>query len=282
MRVIKSAREMSQFSKRAKSRGQKIALVPTLGALHEGHLSLVAAAREAAEVLAVSIFVNPIQFGPQEDLKKYPRTLRRDMALLKPFEPVVIFHPAPNDLYPEKYETFVELKDLGKKLCGQFRPGHFKGVCTVVAKLFNIVRPDLAYFGEKDYQQQLIIKKMVRDLNYDIQIISLPTVREYDGLALSSRNIFLNKNQRKSATILYRALIRAKKDIEAGEGDARKIILRMGSLVGGEPSVRIEYLAVVNPETLENVKTIKGQVLLALAARVGSIRLIDNLVVHPK
>jgi pantoate--beta-alanine ligase len=194
-----------------------------MGALHEGHLSLVAAARQKADHLVVSIFVNPLQFAPAEDINQYPRDLNADKKLLEPFQPLVIFHPTAGDLYPQGFETEVQVKSLSKKLCGQFRPGHFAGVATVVAKLFNIVQPDHAFFGEKDYQQQLIIKKLARDLNYDIHIHTIPTVREYDGLALSSRNVYLTPAERKSAGVLYRALTRAKKDIREGETDVQKL-----------------------------------------------------------
>jgi pantoate--beta-alanine ligase len=282
IKVISSVPEMVRFCRRVKERGQKIALVPTLGTLHEGHLSLVAAAKAKADILVVSIFVNPIQFSPQEDLKKYPRNLRRDQLLLKPFAPLTLFHPSPADLYPQDFDTYVEEKDLSPRLCGQFRPGHFRGVTTVVAKLFNIIQPDYAFFGEKDFQQQLIIKKMVRDLNYPLEIVILPTVREYDGLALSSRNSYLKPGERKSATILYRALNRGKEDLERGETDAHKILLNMKRLIAFEPAVRLEYLVMVDPVTLEPLKRVRGRVLLALAARVGSTRLIDNLIVCPK
>lgn len=282
IKVIRSAREMFKYQRRIKERGGSIALVPTMGALHEGHLSLVAAARQKADHLVVSIFVNPLQFAPAEDINQYPRDLNADKKMLEPFKPLVIFHPTASDLYPEGFETEVQVKSLSKKLCGQFRPGHFAGVATVVAKLFNIVQPDHAFFGEKDYQQQLIIKKLVRDLNYDIHIHTHPTVREYDGLALSSRNAYLTPGERKAAGVLYRALTRAKKDIRDGETDVQKLQFMLRRIIGFEPTVRIQYLSIVDPETLENIKRIDRKVLVALAVHIGKTRLIDNMVISPK
>ncbi len=282
MKVIHSIKEMSQFSSRVHERGQKLALIPTMGALHEGHISLVHAAKSKADVVVVSIFVNPIQFVPNEDFTNYPRDFKSDKTILKPFEPIIIFHPNASDMYSPEFDTRVEEETLSKKLCGKFRMGHFKGVATVVVKLFNVVRPDLAFFGEKDYQQQLIIKRIVKDLNYPIEISTCPTVREYDGLAMSSRNKYLNEKDRKSAAMIYKALIRAKKDIEGGESDSRRIYVNIGRLLGFEPSIRVDYIAIVDPHTLEDIKEIKGRVLVALAVRIGKTRLIDNMLISPK
>ncbi|OGC06573.1 pantoate--beta-alanine ligase [candidate division WOR-1 bacterium RIFOXYA2_FULL_36_21] len=283
MKTIKKAKEMSAFSNRAKARGQTLALVPTMGALHEGHLSLVESAKEKANIVIVSIFINPTQFAPTEDLKKYPKNLLKDQKALKLFDPIIIFAPSEKDLYSSGFDTWVEEGTLSRRLCGKFRFGHFKGVTTIVTKLFNIVRPDYAIFGEKDYQQQLIIKKITRDLNYPIEIATCPTVREYDGLAMSSRNQYLSEKERKSATVLYKALIRAKKDIEGGETDCRKIIVGLGRLIGFEAIVRVDYINIVNPETLEEVKEIgKEKVLIAIAGRIGKTRLIDSMIVTPK
>ncbi len=273
---------MSQFSQRVRERGQTLALVPTMGALHEGHLALVHAAKTKADIVVVSIFVNPKQFAPSEDLNKYPRDLKKDKNLLKTYDPVVIFHPSQNDMYSPSFNTWVEEDGLSKKLCGKFRLGHFKGVTTIVAKLFNIVRPDLAFFGEKDYQQQLIIRRLIKDLNYPIEIITCPTVREYDGLAMSSRNKYLGDKERKAAAMIYKALIRAKKDIEGGETDARRLFVNIGRLLGFEPSIRVDYIAIVDPHTLEEVKEIKDKVLVALAVRIARTRLIDNMIISPK
>lgn len=279
MREIKYLREMWLYSQKAKCHGKKVGFVPTMGALHEGHLSLVAEARKMSDVVVVSIFVNPIQFGPSEDYLRYPRNLRKDKKLLKDLGVDLLFLPEASEMFPEGFKTFVEVEGLSKKLCGRSRPAHFRGVTTVVTKLFNIVCPDTAFFGQKDYQQQLIIKQMTSDLNLPVQIVSLPTVREFDGLAMSSRNAYLTSKERKSATILYRALSLARKEIGQGEKDIGKIIFRMRSLVGSEPGVRLDYVAAVNPETLEDVKKAKGKVLFALAAYLGKARLIDNLVV---
>jgi len=253
-----------------------------MGALHEGHLSLISAAKKKSKIVVVSIFVNPIQFGPAEDYKHYPRNLKKDLKLLKTYAPIVVFAPDAKEMYGPDFKSFVEVSGLGEKLCGQSRPGHFRGVTTIVAKLFNIIKPDYAFFGEKDYQQQIIIKKMVKDLNFDTQIITIPTVRESDGLAKSSRNAYLSPNERKSAAILYHALCQAKKLIKAGENNPRKIFEEMKQLISGEHAVRIEYISIVNPETLEDVKKIKGEVLIALAARIGKTRLIDNVHINLK
>ncbi|MBI5078697.1 pantoate--beta-alanine ligase [Candidatus Saganbacteria bacterium] len=282
MREIKDPREMYLCSRKAGSHGKKIGFVPTMGALHEGHLSLVNEARRRSDMVVVSIFVNPIQFGPREDFSRYPRNLKWDKKLLKSVyggEIDVLFLPQASAVFPDDFSTFVAVEGLGEKLCGRSRPTHFRGVATVVLKLFNMVRPDLAFFGEKDYQQQLIIRQMVGDLNLPVQIISVPTVREFDGLAMSSRNAYLNPAERKSAAILYRALCLAKEEIESGEKDHKKILLRVRSFIGTEPRVRLDYVNLVNPETLEDIKELKGKALIAVAAYLGKTRLIDNLTV---
>ena len=270
---------MRSFSAKTKCRGKTIGFVPTMGALHEGHLSLIAEARKQCDSVVVSIFVNPIQFGPREDLKKYPRDLKRDCRSLKAFDPDILFLPQEKEMYPKGNKSFVEVEGLSEKLCGRSRPGHFRGVATVVAKLFNIVSPDRAFFGEKDYQQQLIIRQMVSDLDLPVEIVSLATVREWDGLAMSTRNAYLNPAERKSATILYRALLLGSELISRGERDPHKVASRMRSLLFSEPSVRIDYLAVADPATLEEIIRIRGKVLIALAVYVGSTRLIDNMLV---
>ena len=280
MREIKDPREMFLYAQRARSHGKKIGLVPTMGALHEGHLSLVAEARRKADVVVVSIFVNPIQFGPKEDFARYPRDIRRDRKLLGNFEVDVLFVPEADEMFLRGFKTHVEVEGFLEKMCGKSRPGHFRGVATVVAKLFNIVCPDLAFFGEKDYQQLVIIRQMARDLNFPAEIISLPTVREFDGLAMSSRNAGLSPKERKSAPILYKALCLAKERIEKGERDPRKILLRMRSLIAGERKVRLDYVAIVDPVTLEAVKKVKGRAWVALAAYLGKTRLIDNMIVE--
>lgn len=282
MKTISSVKEMSQYCKRVRERGQTIALVPTMGSLHEGHLALVHAAKAKADVVVVSIFVNPTQFAPSEDFSKYPRNLKNDKKLLGTFKPIVIFTPKAEDMYTPAFDTWVEEGTLSKKLCGKFRLGHFKGVTTVVSKLFNIIWPDFAFFGEKDYQQQLILKRLTKDMSYPVEILTCPTVREYDGLAMSSRNKFLDPKDRKTAGMIYKALIRAKKDIEAGDSDSRRVYVNIGRLLGFEPSIRVDYIAIVDPQTLEDIKEIKSKVLVALAVRIGKTRLIDNMLITPK
>ena len=278
MQEIRKIKEMRSFSQRVKAFGKTIGFVPTMGALHEGHLSLVTEARRKSGVVVVSIFVNPIQFGPKEDYTHYPRNLARDKKLLKEVGTDVIFVPEVEEMFPEGFKTYVEVEALSKVMCGKSRPTHFKGVTTVVAKLFNIVLPDYAFFGEKDYQQQVIIKQMVKDLNFPVEIITLPTVREFDGLAMSSRNAYLSEKERKIAPILYQALTLAKEEIKKGVRDPQRVIRKMRTLIAQEPAVRLDYITLVHPETLEELKVIRGRVLIALAAYLGKARLIDNLV----
>ncbi len=282
MREIKDLPEMRIYSQKARAHGKRVGFVPTMGALHEGHLSLMAAAKQKADAAVVSIFVNPIQFGPSEDYARYPRNLRKDKKLLKDMGVDILFLPETSDVFPAGFKTFVEVEALSKKLCGRTRPAHFRGVATVVAKLLNIVNPDFAFFGEKDFQQQVIIKQMVKDLDLPVEIVSLPTVREFDGLAMSSRNAYLTPRERKSATILYKALCLAKEEVARGEKDHKKILFRMRSLIASEPGVRLDYAAAVDPETLEEVKKISGKVLFALAAYLGKARLIDNMEVDSR
>lgn len=280
MKQISSLKEMSLYSRKIKDRGQLIGLVPTMGALHEGHLALIEAAKKKCDVVVVSIFVNPLQFGADEDFKKYPRNLKSDKKKLEAFDQIILFTPSEKDFVPADSLAFVDIEPLSKKLCGKSRPGHFRGAATIVAKLFNVVQPDFAFFGEKDFQQQIIIKKLVKDLSYNIQIITVNTVREYDGLAMSSRNGYLNERERKAATILHKTLLRAKESIGEGEKDPRRLHYIMAQHIGREPIAKIDYVGIVNPETLEEVKAVKGAVLLAVAAHVGHTRLIDNMLVH--
>ena len=284
MRVIFSSFEMQREVMSLKRQGKSIGFVPTMGALHEGHLSLVRQARKENDVVVVSIFVNPTQFGPNEDFERYPRQFDKDKELLEKENVEYVFYPSVSDMYPEGYETYVYLEKLHKHLCGLSRPGHFRGVATVVAKLFNIVQPDKAYFGQKDYQQALIIKKMVRDLNFPVEIVVMPIVRESDGLAMSSRNMYLSPEERKNATVLYRSLQKAKELIKAGERDVRKIKKEMEKIISSVPS-RIDYVEIVHPETLESLEVIpeKGsidRVVVAVAVFIGSARLIDNEIVE--
>jgi pantoate--beta-alanine ligase len=282
VKIIKDPKEMHQFAFKAKARGKTIALVPTMGYLHEGHLSLIGAARAKADILVVSIFINPTQFSPSDDLASYPRDLKHDLKQLKNFEVDILFTPTTEQIYNPDHKTFIDVTGLAKRLCGVSRPSHFRGVATIVAKLFNLVLPDFAFFGEKDYQQQLIIKAMARDLNFPIEVISLPIVREYDGLAMSSRNKYLAAKEREQATILYKALCVAKEEIEKGEQNVHKVLFKMRSLIGTNPSIRLDYAAIVNPETLEEAKNLKGRVLVAIAAHLGKARLIDNLIIEGK
>jgi len=265
-----------------KSGGKTISCVPTMGFLHEGHLSLIRAARPAADVLIVTIFVNPTQFGSSEDLSSYPRDLERDLALCEKEGVDIVFAPATEDIYPEGYSTYVEESDLSSGLCGAARPGHFRGVTTVVAKLFNIVQPDSAFFGSKDYQQSRVIMKMVRDLNIPIKIEVCPIIREEDGLAMSSRNKNLDPDQRQEALSLRRALLKAKELIKSGEAIAPIIRKAMEEVIGSQPQARIDYIEFRDGETLKPVDRAGEGTLIALAVFIGQTRLIDNLIFRSK
>ena len=279
MILIKSVKKMQEIAKRGKGNGKRVGFIPTMGFLHAGHLSLVRVSKRECDITVVSIFVNPTQFGPKEDFGKYPRDISRDMRLLKGLKVDIVFCPKAEEMYGKDFSAFVEVKGLSEVLCGAGRPGHFRGVTTVVAKLFEIVKPDLAYFGRKDYQQQLIVKKMVSDLNMDVKIKALPTVREVDGLAMSSRNAYLSVEERKEATILYTSLKLAGRLVRSGEADTKKIVSAMRDLIQKKRKVRIDYLGAYDPETLKVIKKVKGKTLFALAAFVGPSRLIDNMVV---
>jgi pantoate--beta-alanine ligase len=251
-----------------------------MGALHDGHLSLIRAARAQSDVVAVSLFVNPLQFGPKEDFSKYPRTFERDRQLLEAEKVDLLFAPSNEDMYPAGATSFVTVEGLSEKLCGRSRPGHFRGVTTVVAKLLHIVEPDSAFFGQKDAAQVAIIRRMVRDLNLPVRIIVCPIVREKDGLALSSRNAYLDPQQRKQATALYRSLMRVLTMADTGERSAARLMEAGKQVIADEPGVRLDYFAIVNPDTLDAVDDISRGALVAVAAFVGSTRLIDNLVLH--
>lgn len=260
-----------------KKKGWKIGFVPTMGYLHEGHLSLVRESKKRSDVTVVSIFVNPKQFGPSEDYRVYPRDLDRDRALLEKEGVDLIFYPPVEVMYPEGYKTYVEVEDLQDKLCGKSRPGHFRGVCTVVLKLFNLVQPDEAYFGWKDAQQVIILKKMVEDLNVPVKIVPLPLVRDHDGLALSSRNTYLSPEERRAALVLKKSLDLAESLIRSGEKEASLIKQKMIDLISAEPPARLDYVEIVDLNTLEPLKKLEGQALIALAVFIGRTRLIDNL-----
>lgn len=251
-------------------------LVPTMGALHDGHLSLVRRAKAECDHVGVSIFVNPTQFGPGEELSKYPRDLDRDLKLLELLGVDVVWTPAPEVIYPPAFQTWVTVEQVSAPLEGKHRPGHFRGVATVVAKLLNAFTPDKAYFGQKDAQQVVVIKQMVRDLNFPLEIVVCPVVREPDGLAMSSRNVSLNPEERKAATVLYRALSAAKAKYDAGERDAEMLRAAMSSTIAAEPLAREEYVSAADPDTLTELERIDKGVLLSMAVRIGKTRLIDN------
>ncbi|MBZ5569027.1 MAG: pantoate--beta-alanine ligase [Acidobacteriia bacterium] len=280
MKIVHSPDGMHAACAQCKREGGRIGLVPTMGALHEGHLSLIRAARAQSDVVAVSIFVNPLQFGPNEDLAKYPRTLERDCQLLEVEKVDLLFAPSNQDMYPACATTFVTVEGLSEKLCGRSRPGHFRGVTTVVAKLFNIVEPDLAFFGQKDAAQVAIIRRMVRDLNFPVQIVVCPIVREQDGLALSSRNAYLDPQQRKQALVLNRSLMRVQTLADTGERSAAKLVEAGKQVIADEPGVRLDYFEIVHPDTLDPVADLSNGALVAVAAFVGATRLIDNVVLH--
>ena len=254
-----------------------VGFVPTMGYLHEGHLALVKQARSESSTVVVSIFVNPTQFGPREDLGTYPRDLNRDLELLQYEKTDVVFIPSSEEIYPPVFSSWVDIEKVTEPLEGASRPGHFRGVATVVAKLFNIVQPTRAYFGQKDAQQTAVIKKMVADLNMNLEIVVVPTVRESDGLAMSSRNIFLNPEERQAATILFKALSLASELWQSGEKDAEKIRQQMGSLIQKEPLSKIDYVSMADNETLQELSTIDQSALASLAVRIGNTRLIDNI-----
>lgn len=279
MEVIKKIKEMQEKANFWREEKLTLALVPTMGYLHEGHLKLVRLARNMADRVVVSIFVNPLQFGPSEDYHIYPRDLERDLALLEKEKVDVVFIPEAEEMYPKDYQTYVEVTELTKGLCGAYRPGHFKGVATVVLKLFHIVKPHLAVFGEKDYQQLKVIQQMVKDLNLEIKIVAHPTVREWDGLAMSSRNTYLKEEERRSALSLYQALKFAERLILEGERNAKKIKELMQDYIEKFPYTKVQYIEIVDPETLKPVEKLDKNVLIALAVFVGKTRLIDNKVI---
>ncbi|MCR5703024.1 MAG: pantoate--beta-alanine ligase [Eubacterium sp.] len=277
MKVVSTVREVRDLVKAWKKEGQTVGLVPTMGYLHEGHGSLITKARENNDKVVVSIFVNPMQFGPTEDLDSYPRDLEKDSAFCESLGADLIFHPTPEEMYHDDFSTYVDMSVLTEELCGLSRPVHFRGVCTVVNKLFNIVQPDNAYFGEKDAQQLAIIKHMVQDLNMDIQIVGCPIVREADGLAKSSRNTYLSAEERQAALILSQTIELAKKLVAEGETNAEVLVEKMKANIETEPLAKIDYVKAVNGLTMQQQKEIKTPTLVAMAVYIGSTRLIDNV-----
>lgn len=282
MEIIRTTAWMREVTAALETEGRRIGIVPTMGALHEGHLSLVRAAQAGADAVVVSIFVNPTQFGPGEDWARYPRNLERDCERLESLGVDYVFAPTPEEMYPAGFSTYVTVERLSKTLCGRSRPDHFRGVATVVLKLFELVQPQVAFLGQKDAQQTVIIRRMVRDLNLPVEIVVCPTVREADGLALSSRNSYLSPAERRAATVLSRSLARAREMIERGERGTEAILAGMRSVLASESSARVDYVEVVDLVTLEPKPLVSGETLFALAVRIGSTRLIDNLIVEER
>ncbi len=276
MQIFRNPLDLQEFIKEEKRKGKLISLVPTMGYLHEGHLSLMREAKKYGDILIVSIFVNPTQFGPNEDLDKYPRDFQGDESKCNSVGVDIIFYPTPENMYPENYQTYVEVQEVTKNLCGASRPTHFRGVTTVVAKLFNITLPDYAFFGEKDFQQLVVIKRMVKDLNFPVKIIGCPIIREKDGLAMSSRNKYLSENERKQALSLFKAITRVKELFNKGERDSSNLIREATMIIKNEPLTQIDYIKVVDIETMKDIATIEKNALFALAVKIGNTRLIDN------
>ncbi len=279
MKVIEKAAEITACSWELHQKGEAIGLVPTMGLLHEGHLSLIRESKRITSKTVVSIFVNPAQFGPKEDYHRYPRDIEGDIKKCRETGTDLLFLPSVEDIYHEGHRTYVDVEGLSDKLCGRYRPKHFRGVATIVTKLFNIIRPDNAFFGQKDYQQAIIIKRLTTDLNLGVDIIVMPTIRESDGLAMSSRNSYLNSNERDAARILYRSLMLAEDMIRSGKTCSDEVRAKMEGLIASEGSAKIEYISISDPGNLEDIETIAGDVLVAIAVWVGKTRLIDNIII---
>jgi pantoate--beta-alanine ligase len=280
MNIAETAESTRTAARMAGTSRRRIGLVPTMGALHEGHLSLVRIAKAQSDFVVVSLFVNPLQFGPKEDLAKYPRSFERDCEMLQRESVDLLFAPTINEMYPKPAVTYVNVEGLSERLDGQSRPGHFRGVTTVVSKLFHIVEPDIAVFGQKDAAQVAIIKRMVRDLNMPVEIVVAPIVREPDGLAMSSRNAYLDPQQRQQALVLSQSLRRVQELFLKGERSAKRLIAAGLETLREEPSIRLDYLSVVDPESLEPIATVTGRALVAIAAYIGTTRLIDNVILQ--
>ena len=282
MKIVEKTQKMKILSAQIREEGQSIGLVPTMGFLHEGHLTLVRASLKKADITAVSIFVNPSQFEPGEDFNDYPRDLVQDSSKLEREGVDYLFAPSVSEMYPEGYETYVEVHELQKRMCGLSRPGHFRGVCTAVLKLINIVKPDMAFFGQKDAQQAAILKRMVKDLNLDIEMNILPIKRSADGLALSSRNAYLKGESRASGCVLFESLKIAALEIEKGEREPIVLIKKMKELILSKPQARVDYIEIVDRESLVPLKRLTGQILVAVAVYIGEVRLIDNAIIELK
>ena len=282
MKVISSIVEMHKTSSDLRNKGKSVGFVPTMGALHKGHTSLIEKAKKDNDAVILSIFVNPTQFTAGEDYYSYPRDIEKDKTTASDIGVDYLFLPSADEMYPEGYKTFVNVEDITEPLCGKFRLGHFKGVATVVLKLFNIIKPHRAYFGEKDYQQLLVIRRMARDLNLDIEIINMPTIREEDGLAMSSRNRYLNQKEMVSAAAIYKALKISQEMVKDSERMSKNIITEMERVIKNEDGMKIDYISICDPDTLEDVKIINDRALIAIAVRIGNARLIDNCIVEVK
>lgn len=278
MKIAETITAVREQVRAWRKEGLTVGLVPTMGYLHEGHKSLIDRAVEENDRVVVSVFVNPIQFGPSEDLASYPRDLGRDAALCEAAGADLVFHPSDGEMYFDDFCTYVDMDDLTKGLCGKTRPTHFRGVCTVVSKLFHIVAPDRAYFGQKDAQQLAVIRRMVRDLNFDLEIVGCPIVREADGLAKSSRNTYLSEEERRAAIVLHQGLLAGEQLVKAGETDASKIVGAVTDVIGKEPLAKIDYVELVEWDSLKPVTSVHGEVLAAVAVYIGTTRLIDNFI----
>lgn len=280
MLICRTIAEIREFVRSARSAGKTVGLVPTMGYFHAGHLSLMREARQTCDTVVVSLYVNPMQFGPKEDLAQYPRDFERDCAMAREVGVDAVFAPGDREMYPQGFSTYVEVTGLTDALCGQSRPGHFRGVTTVVTKLFNIVTPDRAFFGRKDAQQALVIRRMAGDLNMNLEVIILPTVREEDGLAMSSRNVYLTGEQRRDAPVLYRSLCAFRDAVAGGERDAGKLRRMMRDMIAAVPGARPDYVEVLGVPGLQPLETLQGAVIAALAVRFGNTRLIDNVIME--
>ena len=279
MRIVRTIKQLRQILDELRRKGKKIGFVPTMGYFHEGHLSLMRQAKKECDICVVSIYVNPKQFGPKEGLKSYPRDIKRDAKIIQKENVDILFIPSDNDVYPNCYLTYIDVERISAALCGKYRPGHFKGVATVVAKLLNIVRPDMMFLGQKDAQQVVVISRMVADLNFPVSIRVVPTAREKDGLAMSSRNIHLSAQDRAQAPVLYKALKNAADRVQTGERLASKILGSIQRMITDHSSGKIQYVACVDADTLESLKILKGRVLIALGVYFGKTRLIDNVII---
>ncbi|WP_027365683.1 pantoate--beta-alanine ligase [Desulfotruncus alcoholivorax] len=280
MQICRTIKEIRAFVAKCRAEGQTVGLVPTMGYFHRGHLSLMREAKKSCHRVVVSLFVNPLQFGPKEDFSQYPRDFDRDCAMAEEVGVDAIFSPPDSEMYPEGFCTHVEVTGITGRLCGLSRPGHFRGVTTVVTKLFNIITPDKAFFGQKDAQQAMVIRRMAEDLNMGLEIVVLPTVREEDGLAMSSRNVYLDRDQRQNATVLYRSLCAFREAVDRGERDAESLRRSITKMIASTPGAEIDYVEILSVPNLEPVASLQGKVIAALAVRFGRTRLIDNIIVE--